>query len=175
MHHFLKGNIVLENNSITNCTTEILRSDNAPMPTFNGEKKHDMVTFPAIVGKNESRFKKIRKSRRNGSINTNISSDGLDLRSCDYCLKNKLQLQGSSKILKVCEACKMTMYCSSECQLKDWKIHEPNCDFFVKTKLAAREGIKANQTKQGKELNKTEDNDGSGDYIYPWNNYCSIL
>jgi len=159
MCNFFKGNAVLENNSITQCPVEIGRSDNAPMPTCKGEKKHVISTFPAIDPEMENMFKDIRKSRR--KVNTSNYSDVL----CKNCGKNESVAQLSSKTLKVCEDCKMVFYCSSECQRKDWKIHKYNCDFYVKTKIAAIEGIKVNQQNKEKDFNKPEENDGRDDII----------
>jgi len=153
----IKGAVVLENNSITKCPIEIARSDDAPIPTLRGEKKHAIITIPSIDSKNENIYKEMRKARREGSI---------DARYCDHCGKTLLELQHESKTLKTCDNCKMVLYCSPECQQKAWKLHEPHCEMFAKTKLAAieKQAIQTNleHTNKNKKsnFNKTEENYG---------------
>jgi len=58
----------------------------------------------------------------------------------------------------------MVLYCSPECQEKDWKIHEPHCEIYAKTKLAAKQANQTNQKRTNKNkksnFNETEENDG---------------
>ena len=46
--------------------------------------------------------------------------------------------------LSVCSRCMLDQYCSRECQVADWSIHESRCDIYVK---ANREGDKMNDEK----------------------------
>jgi len=119
---FIKGAVVLENNSITKCPIEISRSDDVPVPTFKGEKKHAIKTFPSIDLRNENILKDVRKYKREGK------------RYCQQCGKTELELEYTSKTLKACGNCKTVFYCSPECQQKAWKLHEPSCAVMKKNK-----------------------------------------
>jgi len=48
------------------------------------------------------------------------------LRMCRYCNKSG-HSQEFQKSLKQCSRCRMTYYCSKECQKADWKVHKGTC------------------------------------------------
>ena len=46
--------------------------------------------------------------------------------SCSYCGKPEPELSDGKK-LSVCAKCKISRYCSKECQIAEWKIHKRGC------------------------------------------------
>jgi len=160
----VKGGVVLENNNITKCSYEIARLDISPMPTFKGDTKHSVITLSYTDRERAEFFKEKRKSKRESARGMD---KGLNEISCAHCglpVENKL---------KACGECQMVYYCSSKCQLRAWKFHKYRCEHYLKTKLAAREEIKAIETIQEytnenntmSRTNQTEGNDISIDHL----------
>jgi hypothetical protein len=66
-------------------------------------------------------------SQNNGQV---ASSANLSNRECHVCKKSEVDI---GKKLKNCARCKVTQYCSRECQLKDWKSgHKKLCSELYK-------------------------------------------
>jgi len=161
----IKGNIVLEDNVITNCCSDISRTLDSPMPIFKGKERHGINTLPHMDVFNEMIYKEIRNSRKKGSdgsivgpmYDDFIDKSGLN-KGCNHCGLTESQLKGSSKSLKICSKCKSKYYCSSECQQKGWKLHKPHCESFVRSKLKANEQMKYNQSDQINAFNIVQGN-----------------
>lgn len=57
---------------------------------------------------------------------------GFIYRTCQTCGKTGNLKKGTKKTdLLKCAQCKMTFYCSKECQMKDWQSHEKICKELV--------------------------------------------
>jgi len=125
----IKGEVVLENNTIKDCFPEMARLQTSPMPIFKGDQKHVIETFSSIA---TSRSKRTPKGPNFGPVGDvleiNEKGDCLSKPAsavaCAFCGYSEYQLQ---KKLKLCGKCKISFYCSTKCQEKDWKFHKPDC------------------------------------------------
>ena len=46
---------------------------------------------------------------------------------CNFCQKPKSLLKGEGDKLLACSRCKSILYCSKQCQTRDWKRHKKEC------------------------------------------------
>jgi hypothetical protein len=60
--------------------------------------------------------------------NNNDRNNTENLKSCRRC--DKIERQSDDVLLKKCQRCKATYYCSKECQKADWKSHKETCYEF---------------------------------------------
>jgi hypothetical protein len=58
-------------------------------------------------------------------LSNDNGSTFVDIETCQYCGKCETQMD-NTKLMK-CQRCKMTCYCSKECQVADWKSHKKAC------------------------------------------------
>jgi len=142
----IKGSVILENNTITRCLMDIRRTDTSQMPVFKGLNRHVVITVPIMEVLEGATYENLRKSRRKntGSLNIGPVGDVLEINKkaatiCAHCGLCEFMVED----LKACGDCKMTYYCSLECQQKAWKFHKPHCKSYVK----ARRAYKKQQTK----------------------------
>ena len=136
--------VVLESNSIIECSFAVLRNPKSPMPLVKGKSNHRITEFGLNDAMTGSLMKDVRKARKkNASNGLDIGSvgsfSGIDgkksnllvsqtsILQCEYC--GYIQAQLDDK-LKVCGRCKMSLYCSKRCQKKAWKIHKQICEAY---------------------------------------------
>ena len=136
--------IVLESNSIIECSFAVLRYPKSPMPIVKGKSNHRITEFginDAMVGSLMKDYRKARKKNASkgldiGSVGSFLDIDGkksnlfvskTSILPCEYCGYIETQLGDK---LKVCGRCKMSVYCSKRCQEKAWKIHKQMCESY---------------------------------------------
>jgi hypothetical protein len=61
-------------------------------------------------------------------LSNNNNDNRKSVKSCCRC--EKMERQPDDALLKKCQRCKATYYCSKECQVADWKIHKRTCYEF---------------------------------------------
>lgn len=69
-----------------------------------------------IVNRDDYQMQPVQKTRMDDKAIQTI-----DTSHCNYCTR-------TSTALKYCGKCRVTAYCSRECQLKDWSDHKPMCN-----------------------------------------------
>jgi hypothetical protein len=65
------------------------------------------------------------------------------VKECNNCEKTETQMDGAS--LMKCKRCKLTYYCSKECQVADWKRHKQTCEEEGSEGKASRSNFKISQ------------------------------
>jgi hypothetical protein len=64
------------------------------------------------------------------------------VKRCRYCDKTETQMDGT--LLMKCQRCKVTYYCSRECQVTDWKRHKEMCK-ALDSESVSRSALKASR------------------------------
>jgi MYND finger len=67
---------------------------------------------------------------------------GLDTRCCHNCSKGSLDL-GMNVKMSVCSRCKITYYCTKDCQVADWKNHRKFCGTAQKPTKTSEQMVSA--------------------------------
>jgi len=76
--------------------------------------------------------------------------------TCEYCGYSEFQLK---RKLKACSKCKKSVYCSTECQQKGWKLHKATCLSYSKAKQGRSK--KMSNSAEGHTVEKGECNDNN--------------
>jgi hypothetical protein len=79
------------------------------------------------------------------SNTNNDNNDNMNLKICRHC--TKMETIGGAKLMK-CQRCKVTYYCSKDCQIADWKIHKKVCNELGSC-VESRSTLKTSQTAIG--------------------------
>jgi hypothetical protein len=66
------------------------------------------------------------------------------LKMCKYCEKTETPMD--SALLMKCQRCKVTYYCSKDCQVADWKSHKKTCKEFGSGVIVSRSAQKTADT-----------------------------
>jgi hypothetical protein len=74
--------------------------------------------------------------------NDNYDNTCTNLKNCEHC--TKMETLGGAKLMK-CQRCKVTYYCSKQCQIADWKIHKKRCN-ELGSYVEERSALKISQT-----------------------------
>ena len=136
--------VVLESNSITECSFEVLRYPKSPMPIIEGKSNHRITEFglnDVMAGSLMNDYRKARRKKVSKELNIGPVGNFLGISAeksnlfvsqtsnllCEYC--GYIEAQIGHK-LKVCGRCKMAVYCSKSCQEKAWKTHKQICEFY---------------------------------------------
>jgi hypothetical protein len=78
-----------------------------------------------INEKAKSGLVRLQSLARLSNAKDNYNNECADTKTCCYC--NKLETQLDNAMLMKCQRCKVTYYCSKECQVADWKSHKKVC------------------------------------------------
>jgi hypothetical protein len=65
-------------------------------------------------------------ARLSNDNDNNDNQSNFLIKMCGHCEKVETQMDGA-KLMK-CQRCKVTYYCSKDCQVADWKIHKKRCN-----------------------------------------------
>jgi hypothetical protein len=91
----------------------------------------------------KSSLVKLQSLARLSNNNSTDDQKCMYLKMCQHCDKTETQMD--SALLMKCQRCKVTYYCSKDCQVADWKIHKKLCEKFS-SGVVSRSAIKTSQT-----------------------------
>jgi hypothetical protein len=114
-----------------------------------------------ISKKAKSSLTRLQNLARLSNDNDNYDNTCTNIKMCGHC--NKIEALDGAKLMK-CQRCKVTYYCSKQCQIDDWKIHKRVCNelgscvesrsTFKTSQTAIRAFIKSNYFDIAKEVYK---------------------
>jgi parallel beta-helix repeat protein len=136
-----RGNIILENNVITDNVVDLMVPETEKQPKLIGDNHCEISSIDKDTTKTMLSFGAGRtflntsatKDWRKKHINNPYTEEAIShaAASCAQCA----MFETPEQKYKRCGKCKAVMYCSVECQKKHWSSHKHDCISYTKTKV----------------------------------------